>query len=166
MFQRSHFFALLLCAFALISARPSHAKDTAAQSADRRAIAASYSAIDRSFLRGDADTFMTYFAPDFVSHSQNHGVFDRTSYETIMRAMLAANVKIVSSSTKITKFQWRGPDAVVWVDSKNHVRGPRGNLVSWESTRHYWGKINGKWQLRQEATIAYKSLLNGKPYRG
>ena len=164
MHKRLSIFALLLCAL-LASSHGAHAKDSAAQSANRRAIVASYDKIERAFLNRDTRTFMSYFAPDFVAHSQNHGVFDRAAYERVMNLMLASNVRVVSTSTVITKWQWRGPDAIVWVSSKNHLKGPRGNLVSWEDTRDYWGKIGGKWQLRQEVTIAYKSLLNGKPLR-
>lgn len=37
--------------------------------------------------------------------------------------------------------------------------------MTWDTTRYYCGKIGGRWQLRQEATLAYKSLLNGNPLR-
>ena len=164
MFQRFSIFALLLGALALGS-HGAHAKDSAAQSANRKAIAASYNAMDRAFLRRDTNALMSYIAPDYRAHSMNHGVFDRAAYQRVMNLMLAADVRVVSTSTKISKWQWRGPDAVVWVDSKNHLKGPRGHLVAWETTRHYWGKIGGKWMLRQEVTLAYKSLLNGKPLR-
>ena len=165
MFQRFSLFAFLLCALALNSSHVAGAKDSAAQSADRKAIVAAYGAMDRAVVKKDTDAMMKLIAPDFVAHSQDLGVFDRAAFERVWRLMEASDTSVIYSNSKITKFQWRGPDAVVWASSKSRMHSKRGTLMTWEDTRHYWGKINGKWQLRQEVTLAYKSLLNGKPLR-
>ena len=165
MFKRPSLFALFLCALALNSSHGAQAKDTAAQSADRRAIVALYDKLDRAFVKKDTNAFMAHIAPDFRGYSQNHGVFDRDGYERVMQQMEAVDTRIIYSTTKITKFQWRGPDAIVWLSSKARAQSPRGTLMSWGTSRHYWGKIGGRWQLRQEVTLAYKSLLNGEPLR-
>ncbi len=108
---------------------------------------------------------MLYFAPDFTSHSQTDGVFDRAGFERVIRTMEASDTQVTFSETKITELQWRGPDAIIWTSSKHRMKSGRGTLSSWENTRHYWGKINGKWQIRQEVALAYNATLNGKPLR-
>lgn len=165
MFKRHSLFALLLCALALGSSHGAHAKDTAAQANDRKAIMSAYDALDRAFVKKDTDAIMAKMAPDFVAHSRDHGVIDRDTFERVFRLMEASGTRVIYSNSTIKKWQWRGPDAVVWVDSKNRMQAPRGTIMTWDTTRHYWGKIGGRWQIRQEVTLAYKSLLNGKPLR-
>ncbi len=164
MFQRFPLFALLMGAL-FTSSHIAQAKDSAGQAADRRAIVAAYAKMDRAVVRKDTDAMMALVAPDFVAHSQSVGVVKRDAFERIWRIMAASDTRVVYSNSTINKWQWRGPDAIVWASSKSQMKSPRGTLMTWENTRHYWGKIGGKWQLRQEVTLAYKSLLNGKPQR-
>lgn len=165
MFKRPSIFALLACALALGGSHVAHAKDTAAQSADRKAITAAYGALDRAFVKKDTNAIMAKMAPDFVAHSRENGVIGRDTFERVFRLMEASDTRVIYSTSKISKWQWRSPDAIVWVDSKNRMQTPRGTIMTWDTTRHYWGKIGGRWQIRQEVTLAYKSLLNGKPLR-
>ena len=165
MFKRFSLFAVLLGTLALHSSHGAYAKDSATQAADRRAIIAAYDALDQAFVKKDTAAIMAKMAPDFVAHSRDNGVIDRDTFERVFRLMEASDTRVIYSDTKIKKWQWRGPDAIVWIDSKNRMQAPRGTILTWDTTRHYWGKIGGKWQIRQEVTLAYKSLLNGKPLR-
>ena len=164
MFQRFPLFALALALLMGLS-QTVWARDTAAQAAARKQIMAVYNRMDEATKKIDVDAMMAYIAPDFRAYSKNYGEFDREGYRRVMGLMKAAQVRVLSSSTDITKIQWRGPDAIVWVKSGVRMSGPRGTIVANETTRHYWGKINGQWQLRQEVTIDYSSTLNGKRLR-
>ena len=165
MLQRFSILASLVCALALALSQTAHAKETAAQAANRRAIVAAYAQMDRAMRNKDVPAMMSCIAPDFQSHSKNHGVFDRAGFEQIMRAMAATDTRVISSTTQITKLQWRGPDAIVWIKSSGRMESGRGTLLTQETGRHYWGKIKGRWQLRQEVTLTYSSTLNGRPLR-
>lgn len=122
MFKRPSLFALLACALALGSSHGAHAKDSAAQVADRKAITATYDAMDRAFVKKDTNAIMSVLAPDFVAHSRDHGAIDRNTCERVFRLMEASDTRVIYSNSKITKWQWRGPDAVVWADSKSRMQ--------------------------------------------
>ena len=164
MFQRFSVFILLLCALALNGSHVAHAKDSAAQAANRRAIVAAYARMDGAVLKKDITLLMSYIAPDFKYFNQRRVVSDRARFETMQRFVAQQNVRFTRSNTKITKWQWRGPDAIVWSTSRTRIVGPGGVVNASVQARDYWGKIGNRWLLRQSVELSGTSTLNGKPF--
>ena len=162
MLQRFSIFALLLCALALTSIRPAAAKDSAAQAADRRAIVAAYKEMDRLSLARDTDGVMAYIAPDYMGYTLSRGTANREQLYQLTWMVNHSDARLVSGATKVTKIQWRGPDAVVWVAAKSRATGPRGTIVASYTSRHYWGKPYKNWLLRQDVTLTRRAFQNGK----
>ena len=162
MLQRFSIFALLLCA--LNSSHAAHAKDSAAQISSRKAITASYAKMDGAVLKKDINTLMSYIAPDFQYFNQQRVVSDRARFGALQQFAARQNVRFTISKTNITKWQWRGPDAIVWTTSHNRIVGPGGVVNVSVQNREYWGKIGNRWLMRQSVELGASSTLNGKPF--
>lgn len=162
MFQRFSLFALLLCALVLSSSHAAHAKDTAAQAVARKAIMAAYAAMDRASLARDTEKMMFYIAPDYMGYTLSRGTANREQLWRLTEMINNSDATVTSTKTKITKWQWRGPDAVVWVSSRTRVIGGRGVMVGNYTSRHYWGKPYRQWLLRQDVTLTRRAFQNGQ----
>ena len=158
MFKR--LFLLVPLALGLTSV--AHAKDSAAQAADRTAIMAAYKTMDRASLNRDTKTFMSHIAPDYMGYTLSRGTANYAQLEQLTSMINNSDARVTSSVTKITKWQWRGPDAVVWIASRTRSEGPRGAVVGNYTSRHYWGKPYRRWLLRQDVTLTRRAFQNGK----
>ena len=165
--------ALLLAATPLafsLSATPAHAAETAAQRAGRAAIAAQYRKSDVAIVRHDVATLVAQMAPDFKSYDLDGSVANRAQSEASMRVMLSGTVmgikmKFIKSHSKILSLTWRGPDAIVQVQTTMVGIGSRGSKSARSEvvgiSRDYWGKTARGWQIRQSATTQMKRWVNG-----
>lgn len=142
---------------------PAHAKDSAAQAANRRAIVAVYDKTDRAIIKKDFDTLMYYIAPEARFYAKDGSSYDRATYDRITRTTWSnPRIKITDSTTKIVKWEWRGPDAIVWTRSYMRAVGPGGAMTVSSYSRDYWGKISQVWQLRQIVTLTHRVVVNGE----
>ena len=163
--KKLSFLASLLLAFALCWSAPARAKDSAAQTANRAAIIAAYERGDRALMKKDVATVVSMVAPDFHYYGTNGTVMDRAKWVQVESFLMRLpNVKFPRSETKITKWQWRGPDAVVWTSSVLQTTGPGGTSLARVQMRDYWGKTAQGWQVRQSVEISGVVRLNGQTY--
>lgn len=162
MLKQFSLFALLLCALALSSSHVAFARDSAAQTADRKAIMAIYAAMEKVSLARDTEKFMSYIAPDYMGYTLSRGTFNRDQLWRLTEILNNSDVKVTSTKTKITKFYWRGPDAVVWISSRIRAVGGRGVVVGNYTSRHYWGKPYRQWLLRQDVSVTRRAFQNGQ----
>ena len=153
---------LLASVLCLCFGTKAHARETAAQIANRKALVTSYARIDGLVARKDVDGIMALIAPDFRLYASDGSSLDRVQYERLARISKGNAALKTSSQTTVTKVEWRGPDAIVYTDSRVQTRGPNGVLVVTGKTRDYWGAIKGRWQMRQSATLGGRVTLNGK----
>ena len=153
-----------------LSANPAHAAETAAQRAGRAAIAAQYRKIDAAIVRHDVVALVAHLAPDFKSHGPDGSVADRAQNEAALRAMLSGKVlgvkvKFIKSQSKILSLKWRGPDAIVQVQTNTVCIGGQGKKSVRSEvvgvSREYWGKTARGWQIRQSVTTQMKRWING-----
>lgn len=168
MFQRFSLFALLLCALALNSNRAVHAKDSAAQAADRRAIVAAYARIDGARTRKSVDPIAPLIADDFRFYSIARLQQDRETYLRIqvnawnIGRNIAKKDVPMRYDTKITQWQWRGPDAIVWTTLSLKTTGAGAKTTGIVRSREYWGKTAKGWQVRQIVELSGSMTMNGE----
>ena len=163
MFKHFYLLALILGALTLSGVAPSYAKDSTAQAANRRALVDIYARLDQAARKKDLAIVLSYIAPETRFYSNDGSSLDREQYARIQSVTWAPpGLKIPESKTTVTKFQWRGPDAIIWTRSVTRMTGPGGTLMIYASGRDYWGKIAGKWQVRQAVTLSKRLVLNGK----
>ena len=153
-----------------LSANPARAAETAAQRAGRAAIAAQYRKSDAAVVRHDVAALAAQMAPDFKSYDLDGSVADRAQNEAALRVMLSGkimgiNLKFTKSQSKILSLKWRGPDAIVQVQTTMVGIGSRGNKSVRSEvvgvSRDYWGKTARGWQVRQSVTTQMKRWVNG-----
>lgn len=129
-------------------------KTTSAQSAARQAIVATYASYNQAYKKGDVATAMSFLAPDYEHYTLNNTRIDRATFETQMRNMwhMGLPIRIDSLDTKIQSIQWRGPDAIVVVNTEIVTGMPTKRtkpIVARTTERHYWSPTSSGWKLRQ-----------------
>lgn len=166
MFQRFSLFAPLVLALALNSSSIAHARDSSAQAKDRRAIVAAQGRIDGARERSDIPTLMNYVADDFRFYSIARLEQDRETYGRIQTNFARfsqdrppANLRV---QTSVNNWQWRGPDAVIYTTTQITAGGKGHSLSGTVRNREYWGKIGGRWQLRQLVEIMGQLTIDGE----
>lgn len=149
-----------------------HAAESATQRAGRAAIAAQYRAADVAVVRHDAATLAAQMAPDFKSYERDGTIADRAKNVAGLRESLSGQVygvplKFTKSQSKILSLKWRGPDAIVQVQTTMVGVASRSNksmrIEVVGVSRDYWGKTARGWQLRQSVTTQMKRWINGVP---
>ncbi len=164
MFQRFSVFALLVCAL-FASSYVAQAKDSAAQAADRRAIVAAQARLDIARTRPDIPVIMSYIADDFHFYSIARLVQDHDAYERVQRSVSRFSQGKSSLSymkTTVDKWQWRGPDALIYTTSRFGASAGRNRMNGLVHSREYWGKTARGWQLRQIVELAGSLSMNGE----
>ncbi len=150
--------------------KPAQAVENAAQRAGRAAIVAQYKKSDEATVKHDANTLIAQMAPDYKSYDRDGSVVDREQSAAAMRTMLSGEVmgvklKYTKSQSKILSLKWRGPDAIVQVQTTMVAIGKRGNKTVRSEVvgiaRDYWGKTTRGWQIRQSVTTQMKRWING-----
>ena len=165
--------ASLLCATPLafsLPAKPAMAAESAAQKAGRADIIQQYRLADAATVKHDVATLVAQLAPDYKGYDLDGSVEDRAQAEAALRATLSGQVngitiKFTKSQSKILSLDWRGPDAIVRVQSTLVGIGRKGNkTVRVEVVgiaRDYWGKTKKGWQIRQSVALEMKRWING-----
>ncbi len=168
MLKRSSFFALLVCALALSSSHAVHAKDSAAQSANRKVIVASYARLDQARTGKNIAPIASLLADDFRFYSIARLQQDRETYLRIQvnawnisRSIAKKDVPM-RFDTKITQWQWRGPDAIVWTTLAFKTTGVGAQTSGLVRSREYWGKTSKGWQVRQVVELSGNMTMNGE----
>ena len=165
MLQRFSLFALLLCALAVGCGHTAHAKDSAAQSAGRRAIVAAQARLDRARQAQDIPTVMSYLADDFQFYSIARLVQDRETYgriQTNFAQFSRGKSSTLRIKTTVNNWQWRGPDAVVWTTTTLGAGSGQHSMSGMVRSREYWGKTARGWQLRQIVEHSAQLTIEGE----
>ena len=168
MFQRFSLLALLLGVLALGSSHAAHAKDSVAQAADRQTIVAAHARIDRARTSKNIDPLAALVADDFRFYSIIRLQQDRETFLRIQVNAWNVSRKIAKKdvpmryTTKVTQFQWRGPDAIVWTTLRMKTTGPGAQVSGVVNSREYWGKTSKGWQLRQIVELSGSMTMNGE----
>lgn len=154
--------------FALCLNTLGHAKDSAAQAANRRAIVAAQSRLDGARTSKNIGVIMSYLADDFRFYSIARIQQDRETYGRVQvnswnigRSIAKRDVPM-RFKTAVTQWQWRGPDAVVWTTQTFKTSSPRGEMSGLVRSREYWGKSAKGWQLRQIVELSARMTMNGE----
>lgn len=159
---KSFKFLVLIFAFALSLSSAAHAKDTATQAANRKAIMAAYTNTNAALMRRDVERVISLCADDFVYYTKSRLAKDRAAYAQEMAISLSIpNVRYSLAKTDITKIVWRGPDAVVYSTQITQLKGPNGVVHVRTKFRDYWGKTSRGWQVRQAVELSGVTTLNG-----
>ena len=139
------------------------AKDTAAQIAARRAIAAQYVRLEKAILIKDSNALMALIAPDFNGHLRNGMQLNRAQYEGLQKyAAATPTERITSIRFKVEKIQWRGVDAIVWVDGTK-VFPYQGHRVEVNTqSRDYWRPSPRGWVISQSAELKTRTWVDGR----
>ena len=164
MYKRLSFLSLFLLALTLGSSDIARAKDSAAQISDRRAIVAAQTRLNNARMTKDLDIIMSYLADDFRLYTINRNQQDRQTYGRVQVFAwnMAKNAPAPVIKTTVSKWQWRGPDAIVWTTMTIAYKGQKGNSGGLVRSREYWGKTNKGWQLRQIVELSGKVVINGE----
>ncbi len=168
MFQRFSLLALLICALILGSCGAAHAKDSAAQASDRRAIMASYARLDGARTGKNIDPIASIIADDFRFFSIARLQQDRETYLRIQVNAWNISRNIAKKdipmryNTKITQWQWRGPDAIVWTTLSFKTTGSGAKTSGLVRSREYWGKTSKGWQVRQTVELSGSMTMGGE----
>ena len=164
MLKRLSLFALLICALVL-SSHGAHAKDSAAQSAARRAIVAAQARLDIARTKPDIPVIMSYIATDFHFYSIARVVQDHDAYERVQRSVsrfTKGKSSLSYMKTTVNKWQWRGPDALVYTTSQFGAGSGKNRMSGMVRSREYWGKTDKGWQLRQIVELSGSLSMNGE----
>lgn len=168
MFKRFSLLALLLCALSLGSSHAAHAKDSVAQAADRRAIVAAHNRFDQARTNKNIDPIASLVADDFLFYSIARLQQDRDTYLRIQVNAWNISRRIAKKDvpmryvTKVTQWQWRGPDAVVWTTLSLKATGSGAQVKGVVRSREYWGKTSKGWQVRQIVELSGSMTLGGE----
>ncbi len=152
---------LMMLALALCWNSFAHAKDTAAQAANRRAIVAAYAQMDRALMNKDVASAMVPVADDYQGYDVTRASSGRAQMERELRLLTMRGLQIPLSKTTVSKIQWRGPDAIVWCSSLVRLRGPGGTVEMSDTSREYWGKTARGWQIRQSVQLSARVVKDG-----
>ena len=167
MFKSFNFVALLFV-LALSLGSAAHAKDSASQATNRRAIVAIYARLDQARTRKNIDPIAPIIADDFRFYSIARLQQDRETYLRVqvnawnISRNIAKKDVPMRYDTKITRWQWRGPDAIVWTTLTFASSGPGGKVSGLVRSREYWGKTSKGWQVRQIVELSGRMTMNGE----
>ena len=165
---KSFKFVALLWIFALSLSSAAHAKDSAAQAADRRAIVAARARLDQARTSKNIDLIASLVADDFRFYSIARLQQDRDTYLRLQISAWNINRKIAKKDvpmrfvSKTTQWQWRGPDAILWTTLSLKTTGSGVQTSGLVRSREYWGKTSKGWQVRQIVELSGSMTINGQ----
>lgn len=146
--------------------------DTPAHNSARREIAAVYGKRAQATIRKDLTLLGATEAPDYQATTLAGITRNREQELEVMRRMaqIASRLPQTQSTTKmqtkILSLTWRGPDAIVMAQTTVVSRAAQGGKTMRSeavvTTRDYWSRGAGGWQLRQSVERAGKVWINGQ----
>ncbi len=149
---------------AMFSALPAFAKETPEQIAGRKAIASLYARTDKDARKKDLRLFIDSMAPDFKYYRHEGGVLNREQFIAQQRGGVAT-VENITAISKIQKIEWRGADAIVWVDGKSQYKQQGAWIKTSGLSRDFWSKTKKGWKIRQVVEISKNTFVNGEKVR-
>ncbi len=153
--------AMALLAF---SSLPAFAKETPEQIAGRKAIASLYAQTDKDVRKKDLRVFIDSMAADFKYYRREGGVLNRGQFIAQQRGGVAT-VENLTTVSKIQKIEWRGADAIVWVDGSSQYKQQGAWIKSTGLSRDFWSKTKKGWKIRQVVEVSKNTFINGEKVR-
>ncbi len=139
--------------------------DTSAQKSGRRDIAATYQRVAKALMHKDLAPMAAALSPDYECFS-TLGTLNREQSVAVTRQFFASVKSISKIENKILSLTWRGPDAVVIVQNTTVAIAQKGGktvrLEAVNTSRDYWSRTNGGWQIRQNVDRGAKMWMNGR----